>query len=130
MRSLVADTNAVVRHLATPDKLGARARRVLADADAARATCHVPVIVLVEISLLYERGRLRFGADRVLEELASRPGWQVLALDIAQSLAFAELAPVKDPMDRLILAAARALGAPLISADGALDGRGVTRIWD
>lgn len=35
----------------------------------------------------------------------------------------------RDPMDRLILAAARAVGAQLVSADEALDGQGVERVW-
>lgn len=131
MQGLVADTHAVVWHLTAPDRLGKKARRHLGQADAGRALVHVPAIVLIEISLLHERGRLRFGADRVVELLARQPGWQVLALDIEQSLTFATLAGVKDPMDRLIAAAARALGSPLISADEAFDAvEGLDRVWD
>jgi PIN domain nuclease of toxin-antitoxin system len=33
-------------------------------------------------------------------------------------------------MDRLILAAARAMDARLVSGDGALTGHGVARLWD
>jgi PIN domain nuclease of toxin-antitoxin system len=42
---------------------------------------------------------------------------------------FAALAGMKDPMDRLVLAA-RATGARLVSADPVFDGHGVERIWD
>jgi PIN domain nuclease of toxin-antitoxin system len=37
---------------------------------------------------------------------------------------------VENPIDRLIVAAARVLGASLISVDEALDGYDVARIWD
>ena len=131
MRSLVADTHALVWHLTAPERLGKTARRLFAQADAGRATVHVPVVALVEISLLYERGRLRFGADRVVQLLARQPGWQVLALDIEQCLMFAALTGVKDPTDRLIAASAKALASPLVSADEGFDGiDGVERTWD
>ncbi len=54
----------------------------------------------------------------------------VLALDVEQALEFGALAAVRDPMDRLILAAARAMGSRLVSSHGALEGHGVERIWD
>lgn len=130
MRSLVADTHAVVWHLTEPQRLGKQARRLLASADAGRATVHVPVVALVEIALLHERGRLRFGADRVVAQLARHAGWQVLALDIEQCLRFATLASMKDPMDRLVAASALALDATLVSADEVFDGTGIERAWD
>ncbi len=38
--------------------------------------------------------------------------------------------PVRDPMDRLVVAAARATRSRLMSADETLDGHGVERVWD
>jgi PIN domain nuclease of toxin-antitoxin system len=110
--------------------VGAAAKRLLDAADGGRATAHVPAIVLVEIALLYERGRLRVSAPRVTSELAKRPGWQVLALDIEQAVTFAALTGIRDPMDRMIAAAALALNVPLLSADEAHDVVGVKRCWD
>lgn len=130
MTAFVADTHGLVWHLTDPRRLGRGARRAFGAADAGRWRCHVPAIVLVEVALLAERGRLRVGLAQVLEALAGHPGYAVLPLDIEQALAFSSLVSIRDPMDRLVTAAARATGSRLVSSDRALSGYGVERIWD
>ena len=130
MPTLVADTHALVWHLVEPSRLGRGARRALAAADAGRWRCHVPVITLVEVWLLHERGRLRIGPAQILQTLAGHPSYDVLPLDLEQALEFGALATIRDPMDRMIVAAARVTGSRLVTADGALGGRGVERVWD
>ena len=90
----------------------------------------MPAVTLVEISLLHERGRLRVGVPQVLEALADHPGYAVLPLDTEQALELVSLPGIRDPMDRMIVAAARATGSRLVSIDEAIDGHGVERIWD
>lgn len=126
----MADTHGLVWHLTDPKRLGKGARRAFAAADAGRWLCHVPAITLVEVCLLAERGRLRVGLPQVLEALAGHAGYAILPLDIEQALAFATLVAIRDPMDRLVVAAARATGSRLVSNDQALSGQGVERIWD
>ena len=65
-----------------------------------------------------------------MEALAAHDGYAILALDLEQALGFASLPAVRDPMDRLILTAARATSSRLLSADEALDGHGVERVWE
>jgi PIN domain nuclease of toxin-antitoxin system len=130
MGQLVADTHAILWYLTAPRKLGAAARRAFQGADEGRALCCVPAIALVEIEMLRERGRVGVGVVDVLHALAGRPGYAVLALDADQALEFAGLVGLKDPMDRLMVAAARATGSRVVSVDDALDGFGVERLWD
>ncbi len=130
MVRLIADTHAIVWLLKTPRKLGAAARRAFEAADQGRMLCCVPAIVLVEIELLKERGRVDVSAKDVLRALAGRPGYAVVALDADQALEFAGLVGIKDPMDRLVVAAARATGSRVVSVDDALDGFGVERVWN
>lgn len=130
MDRLVADTHAIVWHLTAPRKLGAGARRAFAAADAGHSLCCVPAIALVEIALLKERGRIDVSVEDVLRALAGRAGYAFLALDPDQARVLAGLVGLKDPMDRLVLAAARATGSRLVSIDGVLDGFGVERVWD
>ena len=130
MVRLVADTHAVVWHLTAPRKLGMAARRALAAADVGRWLCCVPAVALIEIALLKERGRIGIGVDEVLRALGAHPGFAVLALDGEQAEEFASLVGVKDPMDRLVLAAARATRSRLVSSDDVHDGHGVERVWD
>jgi PIN domain nuclease of toxin-antitoxin system len=119
-----------VWHLGAPRRLAKGARRAFAAADEGRWICYVPAIVLVEIALLYERGRIRITAAQVLEQLAGHPGYSVLALDLEQALEFATLTGIKDPIDRLVAAAARATQSSLISADEGLPNGVVSRVWD
>jgi len=129
MQSVVADTHALIWHLTSPRKLGKAARRPLGEADTGRRLCYVPVIALVETSLLHERGRLRIGPAQVASTLAGHPDYTLLPLDLEQALAFDALAGLCDPMDRLMVAAARATRSVLISIDESLDGYGVERRW-
>lgn len=127
---LVADTHAIVWWLTAPRKLGTQARRAFEAADAGRWLCCVPAIALVEMALLRERGRIAVTPQRVLQALRDRAGYALLALDAEQALEFSGLIGVKDPIDRLVLAAARATSARLVSVDVALDGFGVQRVWE
>jgi PIN domain nuclease of toxin-antitoxin system len=90
----------------------------------------VPAIVLVEIALLHERGRIRVTPAQVLDQLAGHPGYSVLSLDAEQALEFAALIGIKDPIDRLVVAAARATQSALISIDERFPPTVVRRIWD
>lgn len=126
----VADTHALVWHLTEPRRLGRAARKVFDAADAGRVLCHVPAIALAEVWLLYERGRLSIGPMQMLAALADRSGYAVLPMDVAQVVEFGSLTGVKDPMDRLVIAAARSTRGKLVSADVALDGWGVDRVWN
>lgn len=130
MITLVADTHALVWHLTAPERLGRGARRAFAAVDGGRWLCHVPAVALVEIALLGERGRLRIGPAQVLDAITGHPGYAFLAVDVAQVVEFASLPGVRDPLDRLVVAAARATGARLLSAGAALDGHGVPRVRD
>ena len=130
MRTNVADTNALVRRFVQPAKLGRRARQRFDAIDAGSERCLVPAIVLVEWWMLYERGRLSASPARLLEGLSGHPAYDVLPLDVAQAMEFGALTAVRDPVDRLVAAAARSLDADLLSSDGAFDERGLRRVWD
>jgi PIN domain nuclease of toxin-antitoxin system len=129
MTTVVADTHALVWHLVAPRKVGKAARRAFAAADSGRWMCHVPAVSLVEIWLLHERGRLRIGPAQILGAIAGRPGYGVLPLDVEQAIEFGTLPALRDPVDRLIVAAARVTRSRLVTVDGSLDGHGVEIIW-
>lgn len=57
--------------------------------------------------------------------------FKLLALDLAQAVEFSRLQSVRDPFDRLVVAAARANDVPLVTADTAIHGSAlVETIWD
>lgn len=96
--------------------LGPAARRAI-DRDAASIS---PAVVL-EIELLHEIGRLRVGGAAIARHLGERLAISVAGerfADVAvQALAFGF---TRDPFDRLILAHAALLRAPLVTRDESL----------
>ena len=129
MTDVVVDTQALIWHLVEPRNLGKAARRTLAAADSGKLLCHVPVIVLAEVALLNERGRIRVGVQQVLASLAAHSGYAILPLDAEQCLEFAALIGIRDPTDRLVAAASLVVRARLISSDASFDEH-LERIWD
>ncbi len=131
MRQACIDTHALVWYLSRPKRLARSARRLLADADAARASVLVPAIVAVELSVLRETGRNIVGIAQLEALMTAQPSFRFLPLDLAQATEFALLQTVRDPFDRMVLAAARATGVPLITADEAIhDSALVEVVWE
>jgi PIN domain nuclease of toxin-antitoxin system len=131
VRRACIDTHALVWYLSRPKRLGRSARSLLREADAGRASVLVPAIVAIELSLLREAGRDIVGVPQLDALLTAQPAFRVLALDLPQVREFAMLQSIRDPFDRMILAAARTTGAALITADAAIhDSALVEAVWD
>lgn len=131
MRRACIDTHALVWFLSRPKRLGRAAVRWLRDADAGRAEILVPAIVPVELTLLREAGRDVIGSSQVEALVAGYPAFVLHPLDMTQANEFVLLEALGDPFDRLIVAAARTAGVPLITADSTIDASAlVETIWD
>jgi PIN domain nuclease of toxin-antitoxin system len=125
------DTHALVWYLSRPKRLARSARSLLRDADAGRASVLVPAIVAVELTLLREAGRNTVGVPQLEALMAAQPAFTLFPLDLAQATEFALLQSVRDPFDRMILAAARVAGAPLITADEAIHASAlIDAVWE
>lgn len=131
MTSVCIDTHVLVWHLSKPRRLGKRAARLLRQADAGRVGVIIPAIVLVELTLIREAGRNTVGVSEVEALLAAQPAFELGPFGLADAREFALLATVKDPFDRMILAAARARSSPLVTADAELHELAlVETVWD
>jgi PIN domain nuclease of toxin-antitoxin system len=116
---VVADTHSLVRALTLPRSLGRHAARVFRRAERGLDEVRVPSIVLFELALLLERGRLRSALswDEWLSVLAASPGLEVEPLGAEDVSYSRDLPMLVDPFDRLIVATALRLGTPLVTAD-------------
>jgi PIN domain nuclease of toxin-antitoxin system len=87
-------------------------------------------IVLLEMELLHEIGRTRHTASAILAHLESDVGLRVCGLpfrDIAtQAL---KETWTRDPFDRLIVANAKAAGAPLVTKDERIRKHYARAVW-
>jgi PIN domain nuclease of toxin-antitoxin system len=129
MAEYVLDTHACLFALAEPKKLGRAALRALERADARGETVWLPAAAAAEIVMLKELGRTELGLP-ALERAFEQTCWRFLPLALDQIDEFAALAAIRDPFDRLIVAAARCSAAKLISRDDKLRELGlVDVVW-
>jgi len=114
-------------------RLGNRARRILQETEQGKHSIIVPIVVLEEINRLVERKivRLQVPFRRWAEELERSPNFQVQAYTLEVLLESVSIAAIRDPADRAIVATARQLRCPLITADELIrDGEWVDTVWD
>jgi len=87
-------------------------------------------IVILELQLLFEIGRAREPASKVVEFLSKNLGLSVCRLPFAQVMdAALDLKWTRDPFDRLIVAHASANDAPLITRDRTILSNYKHAIW-
>lgn len=131
MKEYVLDTHALVMWLTRAARLGKAAKRAVREVDTGRALAFVPCAVAIELTLLGEARRKVPGVGAVAMAMKANDGLRVLPQDFDQAREFALLAVLKDPFDRMIVAAARTTRRPLITSDGIIADSGLVEvIWD
>lgn len=127
---IVLDTHAWLWHVAAAERLSARARAAVAEAD----ELGVCAISCWEVAMLERRGRIAL--DRDVRSWIGRAlgADRIVSLDLLPEIAVdAALIPDEfpgDPADRIVYATALARGARLVTKDAALrryDAR--TTVW-
>jgi PIN domain nuclease of toxin-antitoxin system len=121
---IVVDTHVLVWAVqAEASRIGAKARKLLNEAGQAHAL-YVSAITPWEIAMLTQQGRLALGRDvgEWIDQALSLPGVILAPLEPAISVDSVRLPGDlhKDPADRFIIATARRLGFPLVTADRAI----------
>lgn len=130
----VTDTHPLVFWSANRKRrLGRRARRILQETEQGKHSIIVPVVVLEEINRLVERKLVRLDVPfrRWAQELERSPNFQVQTYTLEVLLESVFLVAIRDPADRAIVATARHLRCPLITADETIqDGDWVDTVWE
>jgi PIN domain nuclease of toxin-antitoxin system len=130
----VTDTHPLIFWSANrKNRLGNRARRILQETEQGKHSIVVPIIVLEEINRLAERKIVRLNVPfrRWTEELERSANFLIQAYTLEILLGSISLAAIRDPADRAIVATARHLRCPLITADELIqDGDWVDTVWE
>ncbi len=130
--TVVLDTCAIVWAVSDPDRLPERTARLLV-ADDTRVC--VSVISCAEIACAVRRGRIEIDRHWRLwfRHYVESNGWTALPVDL-DSVEEAYTLPEpfhRDPADRIIVAEARRLAAPVVTADERILGYPHVRtVWD
>jgi PIN domain nuclease of toxin-antitoxin system len=114
-------------------RLGKRARRIFQETEQGRHSIVVPITVLEESSRLIEKSVVHLDVSfrRWADELERSPNFQVQAFTIEVLLDSVALIAIRDPADRAIVATARYLHCPLITADEIIrNGNWVDTVWE
>jgi PIN domain nuclease of toxin-antitoxin system len=116
---MLLDTHVWVWATMTDRRLGPRTRRLLSRS--ASATVYVSAVSVFELTTLHTSGRLRLAqpVESWIRDSIDRGGLRVLelVLSIAGDAGAIPRAALQDPIDRLLVASARYLRAPLVTAD-------------
>ena len=115
------------------ERLGRRARRIFQEVELGKHSVIVPVVVLEETARLVERKVIRLSVPfrRWAEELDRSANFQVQSYTMEILLESVGFTAIRDPADRVIIATARHLRCPLITADEVIqDGKWVETVWD
>lgn len=120
---VVIDTHVLVWTLQDDDRLGMKARHRV-EAAAQEDALHVSAITPWEIAMLVHKGRLALGREpgAWIDAALSLPGVRLAPLIPAVAVDSVRLPGTfhPDPADRIIVATARYLGVPLLTADDAI----------
>ena len=115
------------------ERLGRRARRIFHETERAKHSVIVPVVVLEETARLIEKAVIRLSVPfrRWAEELDRSANFQVQPYTMDILFEAVGLNVMRDPADRVIVATARCLRCPLITADEIIrDGKWVETVWE
>lgn len=130
----VTDTHPLVFWASDRKKrLGKRARRIFQEVEQGKHSIIVPVVALEETARLVEKKVIRLAVPfrRWAEELDRSANFQVQSYSIEILFESVSLAGIRDPADRAIVATARYLRCPLITADEIIQDRNwIETIWD
>jgi PIN domain nuclease of toxin-antitoxin system len=115
------------------NRLGKRARKIFQEVEQGKHSIIVPLVVLEETARLIERKvvRLTVPFRRWAEELDRSANFQVQPYTIEILLEAVALTAIRDPADKAVVASARQLHCPLITADELIrDGNWIDTVWD
>jgi PIN domain nuclease of toxin-antitoxin system len=130
----VTDTHALIHHVTDRKRrLGRRARDIFDRSDRGTDTIIVPFTVLEEVLLLSETGEIQIPLPfrEFVISLDKADNVDLAVNDTAVLLEAATFTTIRDPYDRLIIAAARVAALPLITGDETIQESGLVRtVWD
>ena len=114
-------------------RLGNRAQRIFEEVEQGKHSVIMPIAVLEEAARLVEKKVIRLAVPfrRWAAELDRSANFQVQPYTIEILLESVALTAIRDPADRAIVATARHLRCPLITADEIIqDGKWVDTVWE
>lgn len=126
---ITLDTHTFIWYLdkSLNNKLSQKALKAIKEAEDS-SIIYLPIIVLMEVLYLIEKGRVNISFHKLLSNLEKSINYEIVPFDIGL-LKIAETIQGLEVHDRLILATAILTGSPLVSNDREIHAKGIKVIW-
>ena len=126
---ITLDTHAFIWYLdkSLNHKLSSKALKAIKEAEDSY-TIYLPIIVLMEVLYLVEKGRVNLSFHKLLLNLEESVNYEIVPFD-TRLLKIAETIKGLEVHDRLILATAILTGSPLITNDKEIHAKGIKVVW-
>ncbi|MDO8142099.1 MAG: type II toxin-antitoxin system VapC family toxin [Candidatus Brocadiales bacterium] len=126
---ITLDTHAFIWYLdkSLNNKLSPKALKAIKEAEDSY-TVYLPIIVLMEVLYLIEKGRVNLSFHKLLLNLEESVNYEIVPFD-TRLLKIAETIKGLEVHDRLILATAILTGSPLVSSDKEIHAKGIKVVW-
>lgn len=127
--AITIDTHALIWYIDKNlnDKLSPKAMHTIVEAEK-NDLIYVPIIVLMEILYLAEKGKLNLSFGDLLSQIENSINYEIIPFGM-EVLKIAESLTGLEAHDRLILATAQLTGTSLVSKDRALRKNSVKVVW-
>lgn len=126
---ITLDTHTFIWYLdkSLNNKLSQKALKAIKEAEDSY-TIYLPIIVLMEVLYLIEKGRVDLSFHKLLLNIEKSINYEIVPFD-TRLLKIAETIKGLEVHDRLILATAILTGSPLVSNDREIHAKGIRVIW-
>ena len=127
--AITLDTHALVWYLDKDlnEKLSQKAFQAIKDAEQ-NEIIYIPIIVLVELLYLIEKGRVNLSFQKILTMIEGSRNYQIIPLDV-ELVKITETIKGLEMHDRLIMAVAKKTMTSLVSKDREIRDKQLEVIW-
>lgn len=133
MESFVTDTHGLMWHLTDSPRLGREASNVFDACDRGECVIYIPIICLVEIVYLQEKGKIPLHSKEMLDDAIKNQNTGLIPMPLTTEIVGApsEISrdDIPDMPDRIIAATAHFLDAPLLTKDSHIQRSGLRTVW-
>ena len=124
----VADTHSFLWFLTNDERLGSEAKEIFRLCDSVEETIAIPSIALLECLYVCERKKVSVEFKEILARISGSFNYLIYPLDEEVVFECSKILKIKDPHDRIIVATAKLLNAPVITKDEEIKNSGTAEI--
>jgi len=127
---LVSDTHPFLWYLTDDDRLSDSARTAFSDCEKGKLVIAIPTAVLMECANITERYNAAAKFEKIVESIESSRNYVFCPLDLKVVKKMPELKKLSEPHDKMVVATAQILGAPVITDNNNIRNSGyVDVVW-